>query len=381
MCLDLAASSYIIKPKFKGLKSPVCRTFKLIAPEVFQSVLLAWYERFGRKDLPWQKPRTPYRVWVSEIMLQQTQVSTVIPYFQKFMAAFPTVQALAEATLDEVLRCWAGLGYYARARNLHRAAVRIIAEHQGEVPKDLPALLNLPGIGRSTAGAIMSLAFDQPAPILDGNVKRLWSRLHGIEGDLNSPAVERQLWALSEYYLPQRRNADYTQALMDFGAGVCTRAKPHCARCVLQDHCLAYRRGRVFLPASRTPRIKPTKFSYWLLLQDKENRVYLHQLPPVGVWGGLWAPLQYETRESLEEGCRSLSIRSESLKQLSPRRWEFTHYLLCYTPVLAKVSEPLSILHDRPACWLKLQESSQLAMPTPVKRLLAELESKFVPCQ
>ncbi len=353
----------------------------MLAPETFQSVLLAWYERFGRKDLPWQKPCTPYRVWVSEIMLQQTQVSTVIPYFQKFMAAFPTVQALAEATLDEVLRCWAGLGYYARARNLHWAAVKMVAGHHGEIPADLQALLKLPGIGRSTAGAIVSLAFDQPAPILDGNVKRLWSRLHGIEGDLNSPAVERQLWALSEYYLPQRRNADYTQALMDFGAGVCTRHEPRCAECVLQEHCLAYKGGRVFLPASRTRRVKPVKISYWLLLQDKENRIYLHQLPPVGVWGGLWVPLQHETRESLEEYCRSLRIRLENLKQLPPKRWAFTHYLLCYTPVLAKVLEPLPILHDLPACWLKLEESSQLAMPAPVKRLLAELESGLILCQ
>ncbi len=231
-----------------------------MSPEIFQSILLTWYDQFGRRDLPWQHPRTPYRVWVSEIMLQQTQVSTVIPYFQRLMTAFPTIEALAQAEPNQVLQYWSGLGYYARARNLHRAAVILVAKHAGQIPADLTALVKLPGIGRSTAGAILSLAFNQPAPILDGNVKRLWSRLHGIDERLDAPATEQQLWALSEYYLPQQRNADYTQALMDFGATVCTRSQARCSDCPFQSYCLAYRTGRVSeLPVSRLRRAKPIK--------------------------------------------------------------------------------------------------------------------------
>lgn len=345
----------------------------MISPKAFQSTLLAWYDRFGRKDLPWQRPRTPYRVWVSEIMLQQTQVRTVIPYFQKFMEAFPTLQALAEARLDLVLEHWAGLGYYARARNLHRAAKILMAEYGGEIPADLEALLRLPGIGRSTAGAILSLGFDQPAPILDGNVKRLWSRLHGLKERLDTASAERRLWALSVHYLPRERNAEYTQALMDFGAKICTRTHPRCLECVLQDACLAHRSGWVAeLPVARA-RQKPVKFSYWLLLRDEDGRIYLEQRPPVGIWAGLWAPPQWDSREALEAQCQNLGIRPETLTWLPAREHGFSHYLLCYTPALAQLVEPLPRLHDRPACWLKPKTSSQLALPAPVKRLLAEL--------
>lgn len=346
----------------------------MIDPATFQSILLTWYDQFGRKGLPWQRPRTPYRVWVSEIMLQQTQVSTVVPYFQRFMAAFPTVQALAEAELDQVLSHWAGLGYYARARNLHRTAAILVAEYGGKIPADLDALLRLPGIGRSTAGAILSLAFEQPAPILDGNVKRLWIRLHGIEDSLDTQAAERRLWSLSEHYLSQQRVADYTQALMDFGASVCTRARPHCSGCAFQSHCLAWRTGRVeMLPALRPRRNKPIKSSYWLLLCDGNNRFYLEQRPPIGIWAGLWAPPQWDSREELEKQCQNLGIQLENLVWLPARRHAFSHYLLRYTPALIKVFKPPSALHDRPACWLKLEDFPQLAVPAPVRRLLAEL--------
>lgn len=346
----------------------------MISRRVLQSILLAWYERFGRKDLPWQQPRTPYRVWVSEIMLQQTQVGTVIPYFQRFMVAFPTVQALAAAQLDQLLRYWAGLGYYARARNLHRAAAMLVTGYGGEIPADLEALMRLPGIGRSTAGAIVSLAFNQPAPILDGNVKRLWSRLHGVEDSLDTQAAQRRLWALSEYYLPTERASDYTQALMDFGASVCTRARPRCSDCAFQSRCLAYRTGRVaVLPVFRPRLTKPIKASYWLLLRDGDGRVYLEQQPPTGIWAGLWAPPQWDSREALEEHCCTVGIRPEDLDWLPSRRHGFTHYLLRYTPALVQISTPLPVLHDRPACWLKPKDFSQLAMPAPVRRLLREL--------
>ncbi len=349
----------------------------MISPETFQSILLAWYDRFGRKDLPWQQPRTPYRVWVSEIMLQQTQVSTVVPYFQRFMAVFPTVQALARAELDHILQHWAGLGYYARARNLHRAAAMLVAEHAGQIPADLKALSRLPGIGRSTAGAILSLGFDQPAPILDGNVKRLWSRLHGIDDQLDTPITEQRLWALSEYYLPRQRSADYTQALMDFGATVCTRSRARCPDCLLQNHCLAYQTGRVAqLPVSRPRHAKPIKSNYWLLLRDGDGRIYLEQLPPTGIWAGLWAFPQWDSRGALEDHCRRWAIRPESLDWLPTQRHAFTHYLLHYTPALAQISESLTFLHDRPSCWLAPQDSPKLAMPTPVRRLLRLLRSE-----
>lgn len=308
-------------------------------------------------------------------MLQQTQVSTVIPYFQRFMTAFPSVQALARAEPDQVLKHWAGLGYYARARNLHRAAAMLVAEHAGQIPADLKALARLPGIGRSTAGAILSLAFDQPAPILDGNVKRLWSRLYGIDDRLDTPTAERRLWALSEAYLPRQRSADYTQALMDFGATVCTRSRARCPDCPLQSHCLAHQTGRVAqLPAPRPRRAKPIKSHCWLLLRDGHGRIYLEQQPPTGIWAGLWAFPHWDSREALEDHCRRWAIRSESLYWLPTQHHAFTHYLLRYTPALAQLSESLPVLHDRPACWLAPQDSPKLAMPTPVRRLLAYLE-------
>ncbi|WP_200861508.1 A/G-specific adenine glycosylase [Methylohalobius crimeensis] len=345
----------------------------MISPETFQSILLAWYDRSGRKDFPWQRPRSPYRVWVSEIMLQQTQVGTVVPYFQRFTAAFPTVEALARAELDQVLRHWAGLGYYARARNLHRAANQIVAEHDGDMPASQEALIQLPGIGRSTAGAILSLAYDRPAPILDGNVKRLWCRLHAIGNEESPSATERRLWGLSEKYLPRRRNADYTQALMDFGATLCTRTRPRCPDCPLQAHCLAYRTGRVTeLPAPRPRRTKPVKSSYWLLLRDPSGRIYLQQRPPSGIWAGLWTPPHWDCPEGLKNHCHRLNLQPDRLQWLAERKHTFTHYTLRYTPALIDLEEALSLVHDRPSRWLMPTHASQLAMPTPVRRLLSD---------
>ena len=250
----------------KELPTPV------LPADVFQRRLLAWFDEHGRHDLPWQQERTPYRVWVSEIMLQQTQVATVIPYFERFMARFPDVVALAAAEQDEVLHLWTGLGYYARGRNLHKAARVVVAEHGGELPLGLEALAALLGIGRSTAGAIVSQSSGRRAVILDGNVKRSLTRLHAVEGWPGRPAVERRLWALAEHYTPDTRLADYTQAMMDLGATLCRRGRPDCARCPFADVCVAHARGeeRRF-PESKPKTALPTRTTLMLLLRDERG--------------------------------------------------------------------------------------------------------------
>ena len=256
----------------------------------FADALLRWFDRDGRHDLPWQHPRTPYRTWVAEIMLQQTQVQTVIPYYARFLEALPTLPALAAADADRVLALWSGLGYYARARNLHRAAQVCVAEHGGELPVDFDALAALPGIGRSTAGAILAQAHGARFAILDGNVKRTLARVHGIDGWPGSSAVEKRLWAIAEASLPDARLADYTQAIMDFGATLCTRHDPGCLLCPLQDGCVARREGRVDqLPQARPGKPLPERRTLMLLLRDDAGQVLLARRPPTGVWAGLWS--------------------------------------------------------------------------------------------
>ncbi len=345
-------------------------------PERLREILLRWHDGEGRKDLPWQRQRTPYRVWVSEIMLQQTQVTTVIPYFERFMAAFPTVESLARAELDQVLHLWAGLGYYARARNLHRAARLLQDRFQGRFPERLESLCALPGVGRSTAGAILSLAFDRPAPILDGNVRRLWTRLHGIETWPGERATERLLWRLSERYLPDRNAAVHTQALMDFGATLCTRSRPKCDRCPFRDHCLAHRHGKVSeIPAPRPKVRKPVKESYWLVLSDGRERLYLERRPANGVWAGLWSFPSWDRREALEDHCLDIGLETGALTWLAPRRHTFTHFQLRYVPVLAALKRAVPRVGDTPSRWIVPTGRPEVAVPSPVKKLLAELGS------
>ncbi len=345
-------------------------------PHEFQQFLLGWYDRAGRKDLPWQQERTPYRVWVSEIMLQQTQVSTVIPFFERFMEAFPSLEVLAKAEIDQVLHLWAGLGYYSRARNLHRAAQQVCNLYHNRFPDQLQILCDLPGVGRSTAGAILSLAFDRPFPILDGNVKRLWARLHGIETWSGESSTQRRLWGLSERYLPAKRAADYTQALMDFGATVCTRSRPECDSCPFQDACRAYKDGLVGkIPVPRPKRSKPVRNSYWLLLVDEQSRLYLERRPTTGVWGGLWSFPCWDSRTALEKHCLEIGIASHAMKWLRPRRHTFTHFQLEYTPVLAKMTLPPSTIKDKPSCWIASANEPEVAVPTPVRKLLREFGS------
>ena len=258
-------------------------------PSRFGPQLLAWFAGHGRHDLPWQRQRTPYGVWVSEIMLQQTQVAVVIPYYERFMRHFPNACALADAPLDAVLHDWSGLGYYARARNLHRAAQVVRDTHGGEVPRTLSALVALPGIGRSTAGAILALALDERHPILDGNVKRVLARWFGIGGYPGEARVARELWEISDAVTPARQAADFTQAIMDLGATLCTRAKPACEHCPVSAGCVARREGRVAeLPTPRPVKARPRRHVFWLVLRRGES-VLLEKRPPAGIWGGLWS--------------------------------------------------------------------------------------------
>ena len=250
--------------------------------DTFASRLLAWFDQSGRHDLPWQHPRAPYRVWLAEIMLQQTQVKTATPYFERFVGVFPTLPDLARASLDEVLAQWSGLGYYARARNLHASARLCVEQHDGELPRDFDALIALPGIGRSTAGAILAQAWGDRFPILDGNVKRVLARYHGIEGWPGSPAVEKVMWALAASHLPQARLADYTQAQMDFGATLCTRANPACVLCPLQHGCAALASGRTAsLPTARPGKTLPERSAVVLWAEDAQGRFHLRDCCPL----------------------------------------------------------------------------------------------------
>lgn len=252
----------------------------------FQRRLLKWFDTHGRKSLPWQIDKTPYRVWISEIMLQQTQVATVIPYFVKFMRQFPDVASLAEAHEDEVLHLWAGLGYYSRARNLQRAAKMVMADFDGRFPGTLETLQRLPGIGPSTAGAIMSIAYQQPAAILDGNVKRVLARIHAITQPINEKRTEEWLWDLAVEYTPNKRVADYTQAIMDLGATLCTRSKPNCKACPFAAECKAYAADLVNqIPAKKAAAKIPTREATFLIIRC-EDRVLLHKRPPSGICGG-----------------------------------------------------------------------------------------------
>jgi A/G-specific adenine glycosylase len=347
------------------------------------SPLLAWFDREGRKDLPWQHPATPYRVWVSEIMLQQTQVSVVIPYFERFMARFPSVAALAAADLDEVLHLWSGLGYYARARNLHGAARRIVAEHGGALPSDPAELQALPGIGRSTAGAILSLAMGQRRAILDGNVKRVLARCHAVAGWPGEAAVARRLWALAEAALPARRVGDYNQALMDLGATLCTRSAPACGRCPLAVHCLARATGRQgAYPAPKPRRERPVHRTRLLAIQNPASEVLLRRRAPSGVWGGLWSLPECGPEEDPEAWCREhLGSVPERVTGLSPRHHDFSHFRLEIEALRLVLAAPPAAVADGDGwLWLDLRRPAGLGLAAPIARILAELaEALHIP--
>lgn len=344
-----------------------------LTAEEFQRRLLSWFDLHGRHNLPWQSPRSAYRVWVSEIMLQQTQVTTVIPYFERFVARFPTLEALANASQDEVLHLWTGLGYYARARNLHKAAQVALENHDGDLPTEsVEALMALPGIGRSTAGAIIAQSVGYRAAILDGNVKRSLTRLHAIPGWPGKPTVERKLWALAEYYTPDTRLADYTQAMMDFGATLCKRSRPDCMICPFNDVCSAYQQGEPQrFPESKPKKTLPTRETIMLLLRDREGRVWLEQRPPSGLWGGLWCLPQFESQRALNDWLTDNAIKPEWQATLPDFTHTFSHFRLMITPQPINC-ERVNGVREK-GVWYDVNHPPALGLAAPVKLLLSQL--------
>jgi A/G-specific adenine glycosylase len=338
--------------------------------------LLAWFDAHGRHDLPWQAYRTPYSVWVSEIMLQQTQVATVIPYYERFMRRFPTAGALAAAPLDDVLKLWSGLGYYARARNLHRAAQVVAARFGGEVPARFDDLVDLPGIGPSTAGAIAAQAAGERRPILDGNVKRVLARYHAIDGWPGAPAVQRELWARAEEHTPGERVADYTQAIMDLGATLCTRARPACTVCPLAEDCAACRAGtQTKHPAPRPKRPRAHRQVAVLVVRDPDGRVLLERRPASGIWGGLYSLPELGADDAADAWCeRWLGARVSSTRPLVTIEHAFTHFDLDLRPLLLELAAaPSSVTDGRDRTWLHPSADLTVGVPAPVAALLRSL--------
>ena len=349
------------------------RTLARGAPRDLAAPLLAWFDRAGRKHLPWQQDPTPYRVWVSEIMLQQTQVATVIGYYQRFMQRFPDVRALAAAPVDEVLHLWTGLGYYARARNLHRAAQLIVAEHAGEFPQTIEAVQALPGIGRSTAGAILALSRAQRHPILDGNVKRVLARYFGIEGFPGEREVESKLWSLADECTPGERVAHYTLAIMDLGATLCVRSRPLCAACPLAEHCVARIDGRQSaLPAPRPKKIRPQRTAYVVLMVRDDGAVLLQRRPPAGIWGGLWTLPQFDEIDAIPSVLRG----EEGATSLPPYFHSFTHFDLTLHPLLVRAAPMEMVADSESYCWYEPRRPARIGLAKPAVDLIRALDEQ-----
>jgi A/G-specific adenine glycosylase len=344
-----------------------------MSPELFQQKILNWFNLHGRKDLPWQQNISPYRVWLSEVMLQQTQVTTVIPYFNQFIQAFPDIHQLADAPIDSVLHLWSGLGYYARARNLHKTA-QIISKQQGQFPDDLDSLMQLPGIGRSTAGAISSIALNKSQPILDGNVRRVLARFHAISGWTGNTKISNELWQISTRYTPSVHFADYTQAMMDLGATVCVRSQPKCTECPIHSDCLARIENKVAeLPTPKPKKTIPVKHSTFLLLHNNEGHILLEKRPPTGIWGGLWSLPEYDSLSDIQAWLLENNMTTQSIQQLDEQRHTFSHYHLDYTPIIVKTENPINIVMEaNQTVWYKSDEVNALGLPTPIKRLLQQ---------
>jgi len=338
--------------------------------------LLAWWAVNGRKDLAWQRNPTRYRVWVSEVMLQQTQVKIVESYYDRFMTAFPAVSDLAAANPDQVLHLWSGLGYYARARNLHKAARLLVEQHAGELPGDVDVLQSLPGIGRSTAGAILALADDCPHPILDGNAKRVYARLFGIEGWPGQASVSKQLWAVADTCTPVAGAAIYTQAIMDLGATVCLRRHPACDRCPLASRCLA-RQGDLIdsIPGKRPQRTKPQRSTVIVIAVRADGAILLQKRPDTGVWGGLWCFPETDAVERVAEWCFAAVGHLPEDTQVRPVvRHSFTHFDLDMTPVEASLPVIAAQVMDGDGwLWYNRAEPATVGLAAPVARLLERI--------
>jgi A/G-specific adenine glycosylase len=339
--------------------------------------LLDWHRVHGRHDLPWQHDRSPYRVWVSEIMLQQTQVATVIPYYLRFMARFPDVAALADAPLDEVLHHWSGLGYYARARNLHRAAQRVRDEFGGRFPESFDAIEALPGIGRSTAGAILALSRGARHPILDGNAKRVLARRFGVTEASGGAAAQRRLWALADAHTPVADVAGYTQAIMDLGATVCVRTRPLCPLCPLQADCVAHRMHRtqqIPAPRARPRAARRVREVVMLVALRADGAVLLERRPPEGIWGGLWCLPEFATERAARGYAAAELHGAEFVTQaLAPVPHAFTHFDLVITPLLARCPVAMMAHEADRTLWYDRRAPARVGLPAPVQQILASL--------
>ena len=340
----------------------------------FASTLVKWQRTRGRKGLPWQGTTDPYRVWLSEIMLQQTQVAAVIPYYERFLARFPDVSTLASSSEDDVLKLWSGLGYYARGRNLHSAAHRIISELGGKFPDSAEKIAELPGIGRSTAAAIAAFAFGERAAILDGNVKRVLARQYGIAGFPGEKSVEAKLWKLAESLLPKKDIGVYTQALMDLGATVCTKAKPACDACPVRQACVARKQSRVAdIPTARPRKNLPTKHATWLLLLHKGS-ILLERRPSSGLWGGLWT-FPEPASKNVATYCRTaLGCEIADVKKLKLLGHGFSHFNLQIQPLACKVRRVAPRAEESGRMWIDLDDANGAAVPTPVRKVLSSLK-------
>ncbi len=352
--------------------------FRSVSPiknkSTFSARLLAWHKRHGRHDLPWQGTRDAYRIWVAEIMLQQTQVAAVIPYYHRFLERFPDIATLAGAPQDEVLRLWSGLGYYSRARNLQRAAQLVAAHHGGVFPRALDEIEALPGIGRSTAAAIAAFGYGTRAAILDGNVKRVLARHFAVAGFPGEKRVENRLWQLADEHLPPRFIGRYTQAIMDLGATLCTRAKPACAACPLAASCQALALGRVKeFPAPRPAKAVPTRATHMLLLV-RNGEVLLEKRPPSGIWGGLWSLPELADDARVRAHCRThYGCGIAAPQPLAPLAHGFTHFKLQIQPLLCRVEKLTPAARETGQRWLSLDEAHGAAIPVPVRKLILRL--------
>ena len=341
----------------------------------FAARLIRWHKRHGRHDMPWQNTRDPYRVWLSEIMLQQTQVATVTPYYHRFLARFPSLEALAAAPVEDVMALWSGLGYYARARNLHACARTVMTQHGGKFPIDPDVIAGLPGIGRSTANSIATFCFGAHAPILDGNVKRVLCRSFGIEGFPGSGAVEKHLWSMAEDLMPKRQADVYNQAQMDLGAMVCTRGKPRCDACPLADICIAQASGRTAdLPTPKPRKLIPLRAATLLVLRHG-SRVLLETRPPLGIWGGLLSLPELPADADSDAGiwaAQRFACRVIAVSPAPTLDHAFSHFRLHITPLLLEV-KPGTVAMEPGLQWLELSAIGRAALPAPVRRILAAL--------
>lgn len=343
--------------------------------QIFSEQVLLWFEQHGRKNLPWQKVAHPYNIWVSEIMLQQTRVDAVIPYYEKFILRFPTLEVLAKANVDEVLHHWTGLGYYARARNLHKTAQIICEQHNAAFPQQLEEVIALPGIGRSTAAAILSLSFNQPHAILDGNVKRVLARVCAIEGWPGNKEIEQLLWKHAEALLPTDHFASYTQAMMDLGATLCTRSHPACGQCPVQMHCKAYAQQRqAELPTPKPAKKLPQRELLVAIVQlNTDQSIWLEKRPPTGIWGGLHSFPEFKDEAQLRRWSNQHFKNSGTSQILTTIQHTFSHFRLKLHPRVIQIDKkPNGVMEDTLGVWYK-KTDQKIGLAAPVKKVLAQV--------